>query len=54
VDDDSIAARAVANRVQLSGSAMYYLGKAPESEFVFGFSALGERAIREGVRRLAK
>jgi GntR family transcriptional regulator/MocR family aminotransferase len=53
-DDDGVAERAVTNRVQLSGSSMYYLGKAPENEFVFGFSSLGERAIREGVRRLAK
>jgi GntR family transcriptional regulator/MocR family aminotransferase len=53
-NDDGVAARAAANRVQLNASSMYYLGKAPENEFVFGFSALGERAIREGVRLLAR
>ena len=53
-DDAGIAAHAAANRVHLTPSAMYYLGKAPANEFVFGFSALGERAIREGVRRLAR
>jgi GntR family transcriptional regulator / MocR family aminotransferase len=52
-DDDGVAARAEANRVQIESSAMYYVGKAPRNEFVFGFSCLGERAIREGVRRLA-
>jgi GntR family transcriptional regulator/MocR family aminotransferase len=51
--DDGLGARALANRVQLNSSAIYYLGKAPENEFVFGFSTLGERAIREGIRRLA-
>ena len=52
-EDDAIAARAAARRVHLAGSAMYYLGKAPANEFVFGFSAIGERTIREGIRRLA-
>ena len=53
-DDAGVAARAAVNRVHLTPSAMYYLGKAPANEFVFGFSALGERSIREGVRRLAR
>ena len=30
-----------------------HLTKPPRNEFVFGFSTLGERAIREGVKRLA-
>jgi GntR family transcriptional regulator/MocR family aminotransferase len=52
-DDDGIAARAEAARVQIARSTAYYLGNAPANEFVFGFSTLGERTIREGVRRLA-
>jgi GntR family transcriptional regulator/MocR family aminotransferase len=52
-EDDGIAARAEAGRVQVVGSAAYYLGTPPTGEFVFGFSALNERAIREGVKRLA-
>ena len=52
-DDRGVAARAAEAKVQLASSASYYLGGAPANEFVFGFSAIGERAIREGVRKLA-
>ncbi|MBS1856041.1 MAG: PLP-dependent aminotransferase family protein [Acidobacteria bacterium] len=52
--DPEVAARAAARRVELASSALYYMGKAPEDEFVFGFAAVGERSIREGVRRLAR
>jgi len=51
--DDGVRERAEAARVQIVGSAAYYLGNAPANEFVFGFSTLGERTIREGVRRIA-
>jgi GntR family transcriptional regulator/MocR family aminotransferase len=51
--DDSIAERAARNKVQITNAGAYYLGKAPRGEFVLGFSAMGERSIREGVRRLA-
>lgn len=47
-----IADRAVRNKVQLASSRPCYLGEAPAGEWIFGFSALNERAIREGVRRL--
>lgn len=53
-DDSGVAARAETARVQIAPSSTYYLGKAPANEFVFGFSAVGERAIREGIRRLAQ
>jgi GntR family transcriptional regulator/MocR family aminotransferase len=53
-DDHGIAARAAANGVRLTNSALYYVGKAPPNEFVLGFSVLSERLIREGARRLAK
>jgi GntR family transcriptional regulator/MocR family aminotransferase len=48
-----VASRAEAAHVQIASSASYYLGKAPANEFIFGFSALGERAIRAGVQKLA-
>jgi GntR family transcriptional regulator/MocR family aminotransferase len=54
IDDDSIAERALRNKVQLRSARDYYLGAAPANEFVFGFATLGERAIREGVKRLAQ
>ena len=53
VDDDGLAARAPANRVHVASSAPYYIGRAPRNEFIFGFSAVAERAIREGIRRIA-
>jgi GntR family transcriptional regulator/MocR family aminotransferase len=52
-ENDDVAARAEAARVQIASSATYYLGNAPANEFVFGFSTIPERTIREGVRRLA-
>ena len=52
-EDASVAERALANKVTLASASQYYLGAAPQTEFVFGFSSLGERAIREGIRRLA-
>jgi DNA-binding transcriptional MocR family regulator len=32
----------------------YYLTQPPGNEFIFGFSALPERAIREGIKRLVR
>jgi GntR family transcriptional regulator/MocR family aminotransferase len=52
-EDEAIARRALDNKVMLADSASYYLGAAPRNEFVFGFSSVNERAIREGIRRLA-
>ena len=39
--------------VHLTGTGIYYLSKPAPNEFVLGFSAISERAIREAVRRLA-
>lgn len=50
--DPAVAERAAANKVTLADSALYYLGAAPSSEFVFGFSSMTERTIREAIRRL--
>jgi GntR family transcriptional regulator / MocR family aminotransferase len=52
-DDDSLAERAARSKVQLAKADVYYLTKPPRNAFVLGFSTLGERAIREGVKRLA-
>ena len=52
-EDEELAVRAAAGRVQLASSAQYYIGKAPRNEFIFGFSCMSERTIREAVRRIA-
>jgi DNA-binding transcriptional MocR family regulator len=52
-DDHRIGERAADAGVQLAGASSHYLSGAPRGEFIFGFSAIGERTIREGVRRLA-
>jgi len=52
--DDTIADRAAKAGVQLASAQGHYLANAPRGEFIFGFSSIGERMIREGVRRLAK
>jgi GntR family transcriptional regulator/MocR family aminotransferase len=52
--DEGIREKAAAAKVQLSSSSSYYLTDPPRGEFVVGFSSIGERSIREGIRRLAK
>ena len=49
-----IAARSRRNRVRIASAAEFYVSAAPPNEFVLGFSAIGERTIREGVKRLAQ
>jgi GntR family transcriptional regulator/MocR family aminotransferase len=51
--DSAVAERASRNKVQIVSTRDYYLGRSRRDEFLFGFSALNERSIREGVRRLA-
>jgi GntR family transcriptional regulator / MocR family aminotransferase len=51
--DSGFADRAKRNKVQIVSTRDYYLGKPRNDEFLLGFSALTERSIREGVRRLA-
>lgn len=53
IDDMGLVARAEKLKVQLRSSKDYYLGRAPNNEYVFGFATLSERAIREGIKRLA-
>jgi len=48
-----LRARAEKNGVGLSSSEIYYLSKPVPHEFILGFSAETERALREGIRRIA-
>ncbi|MGE0462328.1 MAG: PLP-dependent aminotransferase family protein [Vicinamibacterales bacterium] len=48
-----IAKRARKQGVALRDTRAYYLGRAPDNEFILGFSDLGERALGEAIRRLA-
>ena len=48
-----IRARAQRAGVHLTGTDIYYLSKPAPDEFILGFSAIGERAIRESIKRLA-
>jgi GntR family transcriptional regulator / MocR family aminotransferase len=53
-DDKNVMRRALQNRVELVSADGYYLTQPPGNEFIFGFSALPERAIREGIKLLAR
>ena len=50
-EDKAIWQRAIRNKVELVSAADYYLTK-PPGRLIFGYSALSERAIREGIMRL--
>ena len=52
-ENENVVQRAAAGKVLLMSASAYYLTKPPSLEFIFGFSSIGERTIREGVRRLA-
>jgi DNA-binding transcriptional MocR family regulator len=45
--------RLAAHKVQVRTTEVCYLQAPPCGELLFGFSSIGERAIKEGVRRLA-
>lgn len=51
--NQQVAQRAAANKVQIVSTREYYLRHPRRNEFILGFSSLSEHAIREGVRRLA-
>jgi len=40
--------------VRLTGASKYYFSNAPANEYVMGFTAITERALREGVSRLQR
>jgi GntR family transcriptional regulator / MocR family aminotransferase len=52
-DPRRVRANAAKHGVHIAGSELYYVGKAPADEFLVSFSAIAERTIREGIRRLA-
>ena len=52
--DERVIRRAAHNKVHLVSADAYYLTHPPGGEVVMGFSAIGERTIREGVRRLVR
>ncbi len=53
-DDARVAHRATRNGVLMTDAAGYYLTKPPANQYLLGFSSVNDRAIREGVRRLAR
>lgn len=48
-----VRARAEASGVHLAGTEIYYQSRPAHNEFILGFSAIGERTIREGIKRIA-
>ena len=46
--------RSSANGVQLLSAEAYYFSDAPQDTYILGFSAVTEREIREGLKRLAE
>jgi hypothetical protein len=48
----AVSARADRNHVHLGATRPYYVSSAPDNEYIIRFSAVGERAIREGIKRL--
>ena len=47
-----VSARASRHNVHLGTTRPYYVSNAPENEYIIRFSAVGERTIREGIKRL--
>lgn len=50
--DDAGAPDPQTSGVRLTSAAKYYASAPPRNEFVIGFTAISERSIREGIRRL--
>ena len=50
----AVRARAQRAGVHLVGTELYYVSKPAPNEFILGFSAIGERTIREGIKRIAE
>lgn len=53
ISDGDLSLRAKRNKVQLREAREYFIGTAQDDAFLFGFSMLSERSIREGIRRLS-
>jgi len=52
-DDPDLAVRAQRNKVQLREVEPYYIGKAPVSDFLLGFSMLTEKGLRHGIKLIS-
>jgi GntR family transcriptional regulator/MocR family aminotransferase len=52
-DAQLVRVRAQTSGVHLAGTEIYYRSKPAHNEFILGFSAIGERTIREGIKRIA-
>jgi GntR family transcriptional regulator/MocR family aminotransferase len=52
-DDTELIDRAARRGVEIVSARPYYLRAKYSNEFIFGYSNLGERKIREGVRKLS-
>lgn len=52
--DKGLVDRAKRNQVRLRGAQPCYLEGESAHRYLFGFSSLKERDIREGIRRLAR
>ena len=53
-EDERVIRSAAQKKVHLVTADAYYLTRPPGGEVIMGFSAIGERTIREGVKRLAR
>ncbi len=52
-DDNELIARAAQTGLEIISARPYYLHSQYRGEFIFGYSNLSERKIREGIRRLS-
>ena len=52
-DDNELIARAAQTGLEIISARPYYLQSQYRGEFIFGYSNLSERKIREGIRRLS-
>jgi GntR family transcriptional regulator/MocR family aminotransferase len=54
IRDPALRERAHRNKVQLRSAQTCYLEGNHANEYLFGYSSLSERAIRDGIRRLGR
>lgn len=53
IEDQALCDRATRNKVQLRRAQSCFLAGGDDCDYLFGFSSLTERAIRDGIRRIA-
>jgi len=54
LSEDEVVRRARTEGVVVAGARPYYLAPMKECRLVLGYAPVGERALREGVRRLKR